>query len=72
MDDIPVHKSSHTLRQKLAHAKDKTPKHILNNRKTKQPPHKHMAQDRRATSTGPDSASKRKKVNLSMMLMYTF
>ncbi|XP_076748497.1 uncharacterized protein LOC112431314 isoform X3 [Maylandia zebra] len=71
--DIPVYfRPSNTLRQKLVHPKDKTPKHKLNNvvyavqcseecpdfyiGETKQPLHKHMAQHRRATSTGQDSA----------------
>ncbi|CAI5669576.1 unnamed protein product [Oreochromis niloticus] len=63
---------SNTLRHKLVHPKDKTPKHRLNNvvyavqcseecpdlyiGETKQPLHKRMAQHRRATSTGQDSA----------------
>lgn len=67
MDDIPVHKSSHTLRQKLAHPKDKTPKHQLNAEvyavqcsetcsniyigETKQALHERVAQHRRATRT---------------------
>ncbi|CAI5669152.1 unnamed protein product [Oreochromis niloticus] len=71
--DIPVYfRPSNTLRQKLVHPKDKTPKHRLNNvvyavqcseecpdlyiGETKQPLHKRMAQHRRATSTGQDSA----------------
>ncbi|CAI5693976.1 unnamed protein product [Oreochromis niloticus] len=71
--NIPVYfRPSNTLRQKLVHPKDKTPKHRLNNvvyavqcskecpdlyiGETKQPLHKRMAQHRRATSTGQDSA----------------
>ncbi|KAL3972435.1 transcription elongation factor S-II [Sarotherodon galilaeus] len=71
--DIPVYfRPSNTLRHKLVHPKDKTPKHRLNNvvyavqcseecpdlyiGETKQPLHKRMAQHRRATSTGQDSA----------------
>jgi hypothetical protein len=71
--DIPVQfKPSNTLRQKLVHPKDKTPRHKQSNvvyavqcqeeckelyiGETKQPLHRRMAQHRRATSSGQDSA----------------
>ena len=70
---IPVYfKPGNTLRQKLVHPKDKTPRHKQSNvvyavqcseecsdlyiGETKQPLHKRMAQHRRATSSGQDSA----------------
>ena len=70
---IPVHfKPENTLRQKLVHPKDKTPRHKQSNvvyavqcseecsdlyiGETKQQLHKRMAQHRRATSSGQDSA----------------
>ena len=69
---IPVHfKPTNTLRQKLVHPKDKTPRHEQSNRvhavqfcqectdlytgETKQPLHNRMAQHRRADSSGQDS-----------------
>ena len=60
-------KPSHTLRQRLVHPKDKTPRHKQSTviyaiqcqeecNETKQPIYKRMAQHRRATSSGQDSA----------------
>ena len=71
--DIPVQfKPSNTLRQRLVHQKDKTPRqkqssvvyaiqcqeecNKMYTGETKQPIHKRMAQHRRATSSGQDSA----------------
>ncbi|TWW81402.1 hypothetical protein D4764_01G0012170 [Takifugu flavidus] len=71
--NIPVHfKPSNTLRQRLVHPKDKTPRPKQSNvvyavqcqekckelyiGETKQPLHRRMAQHRRATSSGQDSA----------------
>ncbi|KAM4585669.1 uncharacterized protein V3H82_004644 [Fundulus diaphanus] len=70
---IPVHfKPNRTLRQRLVHPKDKTPKPKMSGvvyavqcseecsdlyiGETKQPLHRRMAQHRRATSSGQDSA----------------
>ncbi len=70
---IPVHfKPENTLRQKLVHPKDRTPRHKQSNLvyaaqcskecadlyigETKQPLHKRMAQHRRANSSGQESA----------------
>ena len=71
--DIPVQlKPSNSLRQRLVHPKDKSPRHKQCNvvyalqcqkecnqlyiGETKQPLNKYMAQQRRATSSGQDSA----------------
>ena len=71
--NIQVHfRPCNTLRQKLVHPEDNSPKHKLNNvvypvqcseecadfyiGETKQPLHKHMIQHRRASSSGQDSA----------------
>ena len=71
--NIPVHfKPKNTVRQKLVHPKDKTPRQKLSNvvyavqcseecndlyiGETKQPLHRRMAQHRRASSSGQDSA----------------
>ena len=70
--DILVHfRPCNTVKQKLVHLKDKTPKHKLYNvvyavqrsedctdlyiGETKQPLHKHMAQHRKTSSSGQDS-----------------
>ncbi|XP_033181822.1 uncharacterized protein LOC117152842, partial [Anabas testudineus] len=71
--NIPVYfKPTNTLRQKLVHPKDRTPKHKMSNivyavqcseecpelyiGETKQPLHRRMAQHRRSNTSGPESA----------------